>query len=66
MILIYVPLYSNFTWVLHLHKLVLNKSQMHAYFESDSESVNAYFFFCTKGMIVNGYYQFLECEQKEW
>jgi hypothetical protein len=55
----------SFIRVLHLHKLLPHKSQMHVYFESDSESVNTYFFFCTKGMTVHGYCQFLKHEQKE-
>lgn len=56
----------NFIWVLHLHETVLRKSRTHVYFESDLESVNTYFFFFTKGMIVHGYHQFLKHEQKEW
>jgi len=55
----------SFIRVLHLHKPLLHKSQMHVYFESDSKSVNTYFFFCTKVMTVHGYYQFLKHEQKE-
>jgi hypothetical protein len=56
----------NFIWVLHLCKLVLHKSQMHVYYESDSEGVNTYFFFFTKKMIIHGCYQFLKREQKKW